>query len=174
MKSKWHINRYKIIIFTCLTAILLLIYPAVEITSTPSFCNSCHEIKPAVESWKVSDHGIVDGKARATCRDCHIPSWKNPVSVIINKSTHGIKDTYHHFFSKEEFGKEDFYFAIKHRAIKSMPDERCIACHKEIFDREKDIIQSGTEVIKGLHTEKEVKKLSCLICHKHSGHLPFY
>ncbi|MEQ8189031.1 MAG: NapC/NirT family cytochrome c [Candidatus Eremiobacterota bacterium] len=174
MKFEWNIKKYKIIIFAGLICIIILIYPAVEMTSTPSFCSTCHEIKPAVESWKVSDHGIVDGKARATCRDCHIPSWKNPASVIINKSTHGIKDTYHHFFSKEDIGKEDFYFAIKHRAIKSMPDERCISCHKDIYDREKDIIESETGIIKGLHTEKEVKKLSCLICHKHSGHLPFY
>ena len=55
-----------------------------------------------------------------------------------------------------------------------MPDDRCTACHKEIFDREKDIIESETGIVKGLHTEEDVKKLSCLMCHKHTGHLPFY
>jgi len=174
MKFEWNKKGlFKRGIVICLFSFILLTYPFVEITSTPSFCGNCHEIKPAVESWKVSDHGIVDGKMRAACRDCHIPSWKNPAEVIINKGTHGLKDTYHHFFSKNDRNKKDFYFAMKHRAIKSMPDSRCTVCHKEVLDGKKDIIKSEAGPVKGLHMTGEVKKVACLMCHRHTGHLPY-
>ena len=43
-------------------------------TSTPDFCASCHEIKPAVRAWRASTHvnnavGVV-----ADCMDCHLPA----------------------------------------------------------------------------------------------------
>jgi len=36
-------------------------------TSTPTFCNTCHYIKPFVASWKSSTHSMV------TCNKCHFP-----------------------------------------------------------------------------------------------------
>jgi nitrate/TMAO reductase-like tetraheme cytochrome c subunit len=170
-------KRWKVIficLIICCISLAVFTYSAVEITSTPSFCSNCHEIKPSVESWKVSVHGIVDGKRRATCRDCHIPSWKNPAWVIINKAMHGLKDTYHHFFLKEEMGKEDFYFAMKYKAINSMPDDNCTVCHSKVLNHQEDIIKSEVGSVTGLHTTEDVKKLSCLMCHKHTGHLPYY
>ena len=43
-------------------------------TSTPDFCASCHEIKPAVRAWGASTHvnnavGVV-----VDCMDCHLPA----------------------------------------------------------------------------------------------------
>ncbi len=40
---------------------------AVEVSSRPTFCGSCHIMTPYYESWKKSSHkGIA-------CVDCHIP-----------------------------------------------------------------------------------------------------
>jgi len=78
MKNEWIKNRIGIICITGFIIFIIFTYSAVEITSTPSFCGTCHEIKPAIESWKASDHSMKDGKIRATCQDCHIGSWKNP------------------------------------------------------------------------------------------------
>lgn len=153
-----------------LLVLFILTYPAVELTSTVSFCNSCHEIKPAVESWKTSEHGIVEGKVLATCRDCHIPSWTNPFNVLIVKASHGAKDLYHHFFSKEEIKKEDFYFAMKYKTIKSTPNDRCTVCHEKVLNPGEDIIKTDYLQVCSLHTSEEAINLSCLMCHRNMGH----
>ena len=46
---------------------LLATYGAMEASSKPPFCGSCHIMKPYYESWKDSNHANID------CVDCHIP-----------------------------------------------------------------------------------------------------
>jgi nitrate/TMAO reductase-like tetraheme cytochrome c subunit len=46
---------------------LILSYGAMEASSTPAFCGTCHVMKPYFESWEVSDHSEI------ACVDCHIP-----------------------------------------------------------------------------------------------------
>ena len=46
---------------------LLAIFGAMEASSTPSFCGSCHVMAPYYESWTTSSH------AEIACVDCHIP-----------------------------------------------------------------------------------------------------
>lgn len=40
---------------------------SVEVTSTPRFCGTCHNMHPYYESWKKSSHNQI------ACVDCHIP-----------------------------------------------------------------------------------------------------
>ncbi|MGH7742891.1 MAG: NapC/NirT family cytochrome c, partial [Candidatus Eiseniibacteriota bacterium] len=40
---------------------------AIQVSSTPTFCGSCHIMKPYYESWKKSGH------ANVACVECHIP-----------------------------------------------------------------------------------------------------
>ncbi len=55
---------------------LLLFIGAVEITSRPSFCGSCHIMVPYVQSWKTSNHNKV------SCTKCHYtPGVKNVISA---------------------------------------------------------------------------------------------
>lgn len=46
---------------------VVLVYGAMEVSSTPAFCGSCHVMSPYYESWKSSSH------AQIACVDCHIP-----------------------------------------------------------------------------------------------------
>ena len=46
---------------------LILSYGAMEASSTPAFCGTCHVMKPYYASWEVSDHSEI------ACVDCHIP-----------------------------------------------------------------------------------------------------
>lgn len=58
---------------------VLLSVVSVEVTSTSSFCNSCHIMGPYYDSWKVSAHSDV------ACVECHIsPGAKNFVSAKLN------------------------------------------------------------------------------------------
>src|SRR5512142_1752731 len=90
-------RRRKVILVAGALLVGALTYPAVELSSVPGFCRSCHVIEPAHESWQRSAHYLdpKTKKIRATCRDCHVPSWKEPWAVIAVKLEHGFGDTYH-------------------------------------------------------------------------------
>ena len=46
---------------------VVLTYGAMEASSTPAFCGTCHVMEPYYESWQASSH------AEIACVDCHIP-----------------------------------------------------------------------------------------------------
>ncbi len=48
-------------------ALAVLLFAAVELTSTSSFCSSCHYMKSFYQSWKTSSHGKIE------CKVCHYP-----------------------------------------------------------------------------------------------------
>jgi nitrate/TMAO reductase-like tetraheme cytochrome c subunit len=46
---------------------IVMVVLAAQVSSTPTFCGTCHIMKPYFESWKQSKH------ARIACVECHIP-----------------------------------------------------------------------------------------------------
>jgi NapC/NirT cytochrome c family, N-terminal region len=50
---------------TIVCALTALLFGTFEITSQPSFCKSCHYMKPYYDEWKTSSHRTV------SCMDCH-------------------------------------------------------------------------------------------------------
>lgn len=57
-----------------LILLLALTVGALELTSTPQFCQSCHEMRPEYVTWKASVHSQI------SCVDCHVkPGAKNMV-----------------------------------------------------------------------------------------------
>jgi len=49
-----------------LAVLFVVTFSAVQVTSTPRFCGSCHIMKPYYESWRHSSHGKI------ACVECHI------------------------------------------------------------------------------------------------------
>ena len=70
-------------------------------TSTPDFCASCHEIKPAVVAWRSSTHVNNAAGVVVDCMDCHLPAPQNTFKFFFAKSYHGLKDVVIHFLSGE-------------------------------------------------------------------------
>ncbi len=60
-------RRFVLAIVLTLLLLVAVLTVAVEVTSTPKFCNTCHNMKPYYASWKSSSHKHV------TCTDCHFP-----------------------------------------------------------------------------------------------------
>ncbi|MEK7375910.1 MAG: NapC/NirT family cytochrome c [Candidatus Margulisiibacteriota bacterium] len=61
---------YKIAVRTLIAAFILLIVSVIAISKysmSPSFCNSCHIMKPYYNAWASSKHNFVP------CVDCHYP-----------------------------------------------------------------------------------------------------
>ena len=135
-------------------------------TSTPDFCASCHEIKPAVRAWRASTHTNNSAGVVVDCMDCHLPAPQNTFEFFFAKTYHGIKDVAIHFLVGEydrEKARELAYASFKndqcqkcHRNLLYMPDKRgamkahrsvvyarpgyekqCVDCHYDLVHNDK-------------------------------------
>lgn len=160
-------NKIKSLSTCCiiLIAFVSFTYWSVEATSTPQFCAQCHEIKSAYNSWKTSTHyKVPQGKKMATCRDCHLPGWNLPVSLLWAKAYHGSKDIYHHYSDKDEINLLYYEYEMKINARKDIPNSNCLKCHEDIYT-------SRAVNLKQYH--KDIRKnynLHCVDCHKDMVH----
>ena len=98
-------------------------------TSTPDFCASCHEIKPAVRAWRASTHvnnavGVV-----VDCMDCHLPAPQDTFDFFFAKTYHGLKDVVLHFTGGE-------YDRAKARqsAYAAFDNDQCQKCHRNLLN----------------------------------------
>ena len=55
------------IVLIAAVALVIVFVAAIEMTSTSSFCSSCHYMKSFYQSWKTSSHGKIE------CKVCHYP-----------------------------------------------------------------------------------------------------
>ena len=138
-------------------------------TSTPEFCASCHEIKPAVVAWRSSTHVNNAAGVVVDCMDCHLPAPQNTFKFFFAKSYHGIKDVVIHFLSGEydqEKARNNAYAAFEnsecqkcHRNLLNMPykrgamlahrsvlyakpgyEKKCVDCHYDLVHSERGLV----------------------------------
>lgn len=97
-------------------------------TSTPEFCASCHEIKPAVAAWRASTHVNNAQGFVADCMDCHLPAPHKTFDFFFAKTLHGAKDVIKHFTM-------DKYDRQKNReaAYASFDNAQCQKCHRNLL-----------------------------------------
>ncbi len=98
-------------------------------TSTPEFCASCHEIKPAVVAWRSSTHTNNASGVVVDCMDCHLPAPQNTFDFFFSKTYHGIKDVAIHIFSGEydrERARNNSYAVFTNR--------ECQKCHRNLLN----------------------------------------
>ena len=135
-------------------------------TSTPSFCSSCHEIRPAYEGWLMSSHRMNERGVVVKCIDCHLPDPSNFPAFYWAKTHHGIKDIYAHFFGGE-YNREE----AQRRARSSIPNERCQRCHADLL---------ATGMTRGamlahrslLYPKRKGYEKTCHECHENLVHQP--
>ena len=138
-------------------------------TSTPEFCASCHEIKPAVVAWRSSSHTNNGAGVVVDCMDCHLPAPQDTFDFFFAKTYHGIKDVVIHFFQDaydREKARESAYAAFEndqcqkcHRNLLHMPTQRgamlahrsvvyarpgyekkCVDCHYDLVHSERGLV----------------------------------
>ena len=104
------------IIATLVGVIVLGGAVAIPLTNEPTFCASCHTIKPAYDTWATSTHKNV------TCVDCHV-----------RPGLHGF------FEDKILAGLEDVAITFlgtptePHNLQSTVYSSVCISCHRAIF-----------------------------------------
>jgi cytochrome c-type protein NapC/trimethylamine-N-oxide reductase cytochrome c-type subunit TorC len=138
-------------------------------TSTPGFCASCHEIRPAVMAWRSSTHTNNAAGVVVDCMDCHLPAPQDTFDFFFAKTYHGIKDVVLHFLGGEysrEKARESAYAAFEndicqkcHRNLLYMPTQRgamlahrsvvyarqgyekkCIDCHYDLVHSDQGVV----------------------------------
>ena len=97
-------------------------------TSTPEFCASCHEIKPAVQAWRASTHVNNAAGVVADCMDCHLPAPHNTFDFFFTKTYHGIKDVAVHFSGGAYDRAEQ-----REKAYASFKNDQCQKCHRNLL-----------------------------------------
>ncbi len=97
-------------------------------TSTPRFCATCHEIKPAVRAWRGSTHVNNDSGVVADCMDCHLPAPQDTFDFFFAKTTHGAKDIVMHFVM-ERYDRQKNRMA----AYASFDNDQCLKCHRNLL-----------------------------------------
>ncbi len=147
--------------------ISLIAAQIVQVTSTPEFCASCHEMKPMYETWLTGPHGpnYENGRGveRAKCTDCHLPHGTNVINYLIAKGISGTKDYVVHLTGA---GRVDWEKKLdepeKYVYVKS-----CLHCHTNLTDA-----PGLSDDAKESHRDafKESKYPNCLECHDYAGH----
>ena len=89
---------------------------AIPLTNQPTFCASCHTIKPSFDSWTRSSHQDV------TCVDCHVrPGFSG---FIQDKVLAGLEDVVITFFGTP---------TEPHNLQSHVSTEVCLGCHRAIL-----------------------------------------
>ena len=141
--------------------VALISAQVVESTAEPSFCGSCHEMKPMYEAWEKGPHGPSGNKrgaVRAGCADCHLPH-DNVLSYLINKSKFGMNDFVVHLFSGGHDGDVNYWLEKRKERDHYVFVSNCERCHEKLPD---NIMHQKLKAgeIKG----------NCLTCHWYVGH----
>ena len=89
---------------------------AIPLTNQPTFCASCHTIKPAYDSWTTSSHRDV------TCVDCHVRPGLT--GFIEDKVIAGLEDV-----AITVFGTP----TEPHNLESHVESSVCISCHRAVL-----------------------------------------
>ncbi len=124
---------------------------AVEVTSTPWFCNSCHIMNPYYDNWASSDHNDV------SCIECHLqPGFANYVKGKINGMAQSVDCMVGRIGTKPN--------AMVH-------DSSCLRskCHSTAKLIEEELRFKTVRFTHGKHLGKVVNgiKIGCNTCHSH-------
>ena len=147
---------------------------AMELSSTETFCISCHEMRSTVyEELKKTVHYNNRTGVRATCADCHVPKqWHHKVARKIRATFNELPK---HFMgvldSREKFEALRLEMAQDVWAEMKATDSReCRNCHSmSSMDLELQKPRS-----RGQHEDAEASGETCIDCHKGIAHKPVH
>jgi nitrate/TMAO reductase-like tetraheme cytochrome c subunit len=152
-RNRLKLKYYKILAISLgiLAIIGFAVYGTAEATSSSGFCNTCHEMKPETETWKVSSHSQV------ACKECHIqPGFVNYAEAKMN----GLGQVYQKV--------TDSYTApIK---IKDpIPNSVCEKCHNVKNKTKAQTVEGIVIIPHEKHLEKDVLCVQCHYSVVHGG-----
>ena len=162
----------RILALVCIAIGILIGFPVVDgtykimmATSTPEFCASCHEIRPAVRDWRTSSHASNIHGVVADCVDCHLPNPEDTLHFFFAKTYHGVKDYVAHFLI-EEYDREK----NREHAYLDMPNSRCQKCHTNILYMPYN--RGAMRAHRAALYPMDGPEKACVSCHRPLVHIP--
>jgi sulfatase modifying factor 1 len=143
--------------------LVLLIRGGNTVTSTDSFCESCHVHPQATSSWIQSTHYATKSGTVVHCVECHLPP--GGVAYAAQKTRLGIRDAFGAAVKDRESFDWEERSQLEHAGTYTFR-ESCLDCHPNLFPVE--LTDKGEEA--HLHYERRSAELRCLNCHLHVGH----
>ncbi len=150
--------------FAVAVAVVGITALGLAVTSSPSFCMSCHEMQVVAEQgWMHSKHYNNRGGVVAGCSDCHVPPSLFPKLWV--KTRDGLKDVWVHFLGQSDPTKMDWE-ALGKSARSKIYQSACEKCHQNL--------EPEGASIKALVAHRENRRAespkSCLECHVEEFH----
>jgi len=143
--------------------LLFLIRGGNAITSSDSFCESCHVHPQATASWKQSTHFATKSGTVVHCVECHLPP--GGLAYATQKTRLGLQDSWGRIFrDPESFDWEERSSLEQARTYTFR--ESCVDCHPNLFPIQ--LTDEGEEA--HLHYERRAEEIRCINCHLHVGH----
>ena len=148
---KIDIHSRSFLIFAGILALIIIIALAYGswYTSQPSFCASCHEMKPSVDAWQTSVHADVG------CYDCHYTGFFS----FFEAKAWLISDVFSHYAKSYKQPLNAGSELSKH-----IGSATCLQCHtpKRIITPRRVLTMNHN-----IHIEKGI---NCTTCHNRVGH----
>ena len=157
---------------------------AMELSSTETFCISCHEMADNVYvEYQETIHYSNRTGVRATCPDCHVP---RPWIYKIVRKIQASNELYHHFFTREidtpeKYEENRFKLAMNvWTAMKNTDSRECRNCHdyeSMDFSRQEERavtrheeMEASYDAPSDQHKQAAQAGLTCIDCHKGVAH----
>jgi nitrate/TMAO reductase-like tetraheme cytochrome c subunit len=119
-------------------------FPVALVTDQPSFCPTCHGMKPFYDAWQTGGH------KNLWCIDCHVePGYPNRFA--------------HKFVALQEVYDQLFTHATFPNYNADMPNSRCLRCHQDVPTKIAAVGQFSHQMHLG-------RGVQCATCHATVGH----
>jgi cytochrome c nitrite reductase small subunit len=145
-------------------ALLIIPYKKVmKVTSTDSFCMSCHVHPHADQSWKLSTHHNNKSGVIVHCVECHLPPEGE--GYFFAKAKTGLRDLYGYLF-KDTADIDWERKKLLENAKKHVYENSCKECHENLFPLTLSV-NGGNAHLLYINSKDPVH---CLNCHLNVGH----
>ncbi len=143
---------------------LLAAHEGSRLSSTDTFCESCHVHPHSTISWKLSTHYKNKTGMVIHCVDCHLPP--EGVAFYTEKALTGSRDIYGKLFT--DVSKIDWEAkSVLEYAKTYTYDDSCIRCHQDLYSL--NLSTKGIQAHENYVRNRE-KGIRCVNCHLHVGH----
>ena len=144
--------------------LLLAAHEGSRLSSTDTFCESCHVHPRSTISWKLSTHYKNKTGMVIHCVDCHLPPEGLP--YYTEKAWTGSRDIYGKLF--KDVSKIDWEAkAVLEYARTYTYDESCLRCHQDLYSL--NLSSKGIQAHENYVRNRE-KGIRCINCHLYVGH----
>jgi len=145
------------------TASWMVTEAALQATSGPAFCTTCHSMVPFARAYRADVHGGKNPRGLAAqCTDCHL-RHDNLAAYLWTKARFGLHDVWVQLTA--DLDAIDWRAGLARREAYVF-DSGCLICHRELADARGN---SRAFVAHRPYFLGEIDR-KCVGCHPHEGH----